>query len=152
MAGQHLIFPNYEFRTRKHEGGLEIWDEWRKKWLVLTPEELVRQHLVKYLVEGKSFPAGRLAVEYSLKVNTLSKRADVVFFSKEGIPLVLIECKAPDVPITSSVFEQASRYNTTLQVPHLIVTNGLELYFASFNAQQKKWDFKNEIPSHIDLE
>lgn len=149
MSNASLIFPNYSFKTRQAKSGLEIWDEWRKKWLVLTPEELVRQHLARYLVEDRQFPSGRLALEYSLEVNQLKKRADMVIFDQNGKPQFLVECKAPDVAISAATFDQVSRYNIVLQVPYIILTNGLVLYCAVYNFEQKKWDFLSEIPLYI---
>lgn len=149
MSNASLIFPNYSFKTRQAKSGLEIWDEWRKKWLVLTPEELVRQHLARYLVEDRQFPSGRLALEYSLEVNQLKKRADMVIFDQNGKPQFLVECKAPDVAISAATFDQVSRYNIVLQVPYIILTNGLALYCAIYSFEQKKWDFLSEIPLYI---
>ena len=143
---QQFIFPNYSFRTKSTSRGTEIWDEARTKWILLTPEELVRQHMVRYLIEGLGFPLGRIAVEYTLKVVGLTKRADIIVFDAQGMPFMLVECKAPQIPVSQATFDQAARYNLTLEVPYLVVTNGMEIFAAEIFIDQKKWEFLKEIP------
>ncbi|MBK6950326.1 MAG: type I restriction enzyme HsdR N-terminal domain-containing protein [Haliscomenobacter sp.] len=102
-----------------------VWDPIRKSWLVLQPEESVRQALLIYLMEEKGYPRNRIAVEKKLKVNGLSRRTDILIYAHSMEPLVLVECKAPDVPVNQEVFFQAVRYNMTLRAPYFMLVNGL---------------------------
>ncbi|MBN1116273.1 MAG: type I restriction enzyme HsdR N-terminal domain-containing protein [Bacteroidales bacterium] len=147
---QQLNLPTYEFKWKKTGDGLCIFDELRKKFLVLTPEEWVRQNLVRYLVEDKNFPGGMISLEAGLKLNKLQKRYDVLVYSKQGTPLVLIECKAPSVKITQKVFEQILAYNITIKAPHLIVSNGLSHFFLSKN-KAETFEFQKEIPEYKEI-
>lgn len=116
-------------RTRNHKGKVEIFDPIRKKWVVLTEEEKVRQYCIQRLIENHHFPETLIAVERQLKVNGLTKRYDIVVFNKEGKPHLVIECKAPEVKIDQSVMEQAGRYNKTLKAEMIGVTNGIQSLF-----------------------
>jgi hypothetical protein len=102
-----------------------IFDAWRKKWLVLTPEEWVRQHLVNYLVNEKKYPAALISLEKQLQLNDLIKRYDVVVFSRERLPFMVVECKAPFVAIDQQVVDQALRYNIKVNAPFVMLTNGV---------------------------
>jgi hypothetical protein len=144
---QPLHFPSYPFRTRRVERGVEIWDIIRKKWLLLTPEEWVRQHTVAYLINDLQYPQGLISVERSLKVNGLQKRADIVVFDKTSIPFLLVECKAPEIEISQGVFDQAARYNLTLKVPYLMVTNGLRHFCAQINPEECSWNYLQDLPA-----
>jgi len=106
---------------------MEVWDRIRKKWLVLTPEEWVRQNWINHLISAHLFPEGHISVEKTFNLNGQAKRFDLV----AGYPpQVLIECKAPNVPLSQSTFDQLARYNTILKIPFLIISNGLvHLYF-----------------------
>lgn len=122
---QKLNFPEYDFSIQNVNDVVMIYDRIRKKFVKLTPEEWVRQHVISYLLIGCSLPLIRIAVEKQLKIHNTFKRFDVVVFGKSAQPLLLIECKAPTVAIDQNVFEQAIRYNLNLQVPYLWLTNGL---------------------------
>ena len=142
-----LNFPEYLFK-RRHNGQIEeIWDDVRKRWLVLTPEEWVRQHAVKYLQNQKGYPAGRMAIERGLKVNGMQRRTDIVIYNRHGQPHLIVECKAPTVSITQNVFDQIARYNITLRVPYLLVTNGMEHYCCRIIHEEGRWEFLEDIPS-----
>lgn len=145
---QPLQFPSYAFRTRRVERGVEIWDNIRKKWLLLTPEEWVRQHTVAYLIQELTYPQGLISVERSLKVNSLQKRADIVVFDKSSNPFLLVECKAPEIEISQGVFDQAARYNLTLKVPYLMVTNGLRHFCAQINPEEGSWNYLQDLPAY----
>jgi hypothetical protein len=145
-----LNFPNYAFRLRKHENRNQIFDEVRKKWLVCTPEEWVRQHLIQWLINEKSYPAANLAIEAGLKLNQLKKRTDLVCY-KNGQPFLIIECKAPSVPIKQGVFNQLFRYNQKIGAPFLGVTNGLQHFFAAVNADGSGIIFLEELPVYTPL-
>jgi type I site-specific restriction endonuclease len=109
-----------------------IWDSLRRKWLVLTPEEWVRRHVIGWLVSVKRVPALRISQEYPVNINSTAQRADVVVMDNSAHPLALVECKAPDIKIDSSVFEQATRYNAVVQARYVILTNGMEHYCYEF--------------------
>lgn len=113
------------FKTETQSGRTVVFDPLRRRFVALTPEEEVRQKILYLLVERLKVPAGRLAVEYSVKVNGLDKRADAVVFDDEGHPLMIVECKAPSVSLTQAVFEQALRYNSALHPKFLLLTNGI---------------------------
>lgn len=116
------------FKTEEREGKTYVFDPLRRRFVVLTPEEEVRQKMLYLLVEHLKVPAGLLAVEYSVKVNGLDKRADAVVFGDEGRPLMIVECKAPSVTLTEAVLEQALRYHSALHPQYLLLTNGIVTY------------------------
>ena len=116
------------FKTEEREGRTLVFDPLRKRFVVLTPEEEVRQQVLCLLVETLKVPSGLVAVEYSVKVNGLDKRADVVVFGTDGHPLMIVECKAPSVMLTQVVLEQAVRYHSALRPKFLLLTNGTATY------------------------
>jgi type I site-specific restriction endonuclease len=142
-----LNLPEYQFRLRKNEAGkTEIFDPIRKRFYVLTPEEWVRQNFIQYLIQEKNFPAGLMAVEKGLKLNGTQKRADIVQYNKQGRAALIVECKAPEVKINQDTFDQAARYNLSLQVAYLIITNGLEHYACKVDFAKQEVRFLQEIP------
>ena len=116
------------FKTEEREGRTLVFDPLRKRFVALTPEEEVRQQVLRLLVETLKVPSGLVAVEYSVKVNGLDKRADVVVFGTDGHPLMIVECKASSVMLTQAVLEQAVRYHTALRPKFLLLTNGTAIY------------------------
>lgn len=122
---QKLNFPDYQFNIQKMNDTVMIFDRVRKKFVKLTPEEWVRQHILQYLIDSCSLPATRISVEKQLKIHGMLKRFDAVIIGKSAQPIMLIECKAPTISIDNKVFEQAVRYNLSLKVPFLLLTNGL---------------------------
>lgn len=124
------------FRTEQREGKFCVFDPLRRRFVVLTPEEEVRQKVLYLLVEHLKVPAGLVAVEYSLKVNGLDKRADAVVFGKGGQPLMVVECKAPTVALTEAVLDQAVRYHAALRPKYLLLTNGMSTYCFSIEGGQ----------------
>lgn len=129
-------------KTRSNNGTYEIFDPIRKKWVILTDEEKVRQFCLQQLIENQKFPISLIAVEKQINVNGLTKRYDIVVFNKEGNPYIVIECKAPHIPINQGVLEQAGRYNKTLQAEIIGVCNGAVNRFF-------KIDFDTEIITEI---
>lgn len=127
-----------------------LFDIVRKKHVAATPEERVRQLFLRYLIEQKNFPRAWLAVEASLSVNRLLKRCDILVY-KEGVPVMIAECKSPLVKIDQSVLEQAARYNLTLKVPYLVVTNGLITLCSRVDLQKGTVEFLNEMPDYARL-
>ncbi len=124
-----------------------IFDQIRKKMIALTPEEWVRQNFVHFLISEKGYPASLIAIETKVIVNGLNQRADIVCYNKKGLPLMVIECKAPEVKITQQVFEQVARYNLKLKTSIICVTNGLNHYCAIL--QKQEYSFLKDIP-HFD--
>ncbi len=147
-----LNLPLYSFRTRKVESKTQIFDEIRKKFLVLTPEEWVRQNFIRYLIDEKKFPASLMAIETGLKLNQNQFRADLLVYGKNGKPLLIVEFKAPEVKITQKTFDQIARYNLTFQVPYLIVSNGLEHYCCQVDFAERKYLFFPQVPLYTDLQ
>ena len=147
-----LNLPQYTFRIKEKLDKKLIFDDFRRRWVALSPEEWVRQNFVRYLTEEKHFPASLVAIERSLRMNQRDFRTDIVLFSKSGNPLVVVECKAPQVKITQMVFDQIARYNLDLRVNYLIVTNGLMHYCCRFDQSQLSYAFLPEIPDFKDIE
>jgi len=143
-----LNLPQYSFRIREKLGKKHIFDSFRRQWVSLTPEEWVRQNFVRYLTEEKHFPASLVAIERSLRINQRDFRTDIVLFSKSGNPLIVVECKSPEVKISQQVFDQIARYNLDLRVSYLIVTNGLEHYCCRFDQELLTYTFLPEIPDY----
>lgn len=123
----------YTLKVRKKEGREEVFDQIRRKWLVFTPEERVRQHLILYLLNIKQVPLTHISVEKAITVNGLTRRYDLVVYGLDKKPQIVVECKAPEVKLTQEVVEQAGRYNMTLHAPVLGVTNGTEHFFFSID-------------------
>lgn len=143
---QPLNFPNYTFRFKNSENKMSIFDEIRKKFIQLTPEEWVRQHVVQFLIEEKNYPKSYINVEKVVKVNGMSKRYDIVVFNPDGSIFLLIECKAPEINISQTTFDQIARYNMILNANFLMVTNGLNHYFCQMDFQKKTYHFLKELP------
>ena len=143
---QELNFPRFSFRFKNSENKTAIFDEIRKKFVVLTPEEWVRQHTVKFLIETKKASKSFLNIEKAIQQNGLTKRYDIVVFQKDGGIKLLVECKAPEVKITQAVFDQIARYNLELNADYLMVTNGLQHYFCQMDYTQKSYRFLTDLP------
>ena len=145
---QKLNFPTYSFRFKNSENKVSIFDEIRKKFILLTPEEWVRQHVVQFLLQDKKYPKSYINVEKLIKINDLSKRYDVVVFQPNGEIFLLIECKAPEVAISQQTFDQIARYNLVLKAKYLMVTNGLNHYFCQMDFENEKYVFLKELPEY----
>jgi hypothetical protein len=143
---QKLNFPSYTFRFKNSENKTAIFDEIRKKFIILTPEEWVRQHVVRFLVEEKQYPKSLINVEKVLLVNGLRKRYDIVVFNPDGSIHILVECKAPEVKITQITFDQIARYNMTMKSNFMMVSNGLNHYFCQMDYENEKYQFHPELP------
>ena len=145
---QQLDFPNYNFRFKNSENKLAIFDEIRKKFIILTPEEWVRQHVVHFLILEKKYPKSLINVEKSLKIYGLTKRYDVVVYKNDGSILILVECKSTSVKISQTVFDQIARYNLTLNAEYLMVSNGLNHYYSKMDFENERYDFLKELPDY----
>jgi len=148
MISLDLLSYQNQLRTKKVENKKFIFDPIRKKYLVLQPEELVRQLLVLFLIHEKKISKNRIGIEKSLKVNTLNRRLDILIYDDAIQPQMLIECKAPSVKIDQSTFEQIARYNLPLQVPYLLVTNGLSTYCCKMDYEKETFEFLDELPNY----
>jgi hypothetical protein len=146
---ERLNLPTYSFNIKLKEQRKYIFDFIRKKFVLLTPEEWVRQNFLKFLVEEKKYPASLIAVEKEFKLNTLSKRSDALVYNRSGQPFLIIECKATTVKIDQKVFDQIARYNMKLNVELLVVTNGLEHYCCKIDIENQKYYFLKDIPEFI---
>lgn len=124
----NLIFPSLNLRQRESAKGRQIWCETRRQWLMLTPEEWVRRHLVGYLVQKCGIAPLSIVEEYPVPLNGQPQRADVVVVDGEGKPFWVAECKAPEIELDDSVLEQAMRYNAVLKARYVLITNGLKLF------------------------
>ena len=145
---QQLNFPSYTFRFKNSENKVSIFDEIRKKFIILTPEEWVRQHVVQFLIMEKKYPKSLINVEKVLKVNGLRKRYDIVVYNPDGTIYILVECKAPEVKISQATFDQIARYNMTMKAQYLTVTNGLSHYFCQMDFENEKYEFLRELPNY----
>ncbi|MCT4699541.1 type I restriction enzyme HsdR N-terminal domain-containing protein [Tenacibaculum haliotis] len=145
---QKLNLPNYTFKLKSNENKTLIFDKWRKKYLVLTPEEWVRQHFVQFLIDEKKYPVSLIALEKQLTINNLKKRTDIVIFSSDGTPNIIVECKAPKIKIAQDTFDQIARYNLKLDANYLVVTNGLQHYFCKLDKENETYIFLEDIPDY----
>ncbi|MBS7563633.1 type I restriction enzyme HsdR N-terminal domain-containing protein [Mucilaginibacter sp. Bleaf8] len=145
---QPLNLPPYPFKLTDQNGQLFIFDEIRKKNLLLTPEEWVRQHFVQYLIKERRYPKSLIKLEGGLRQNGIARRSDIVVFNTYGQKILMVECKAPAVEITQSVFDQIARYNITHQVPLLAVSNGLQHYYCTIDFTQRSYVFIEQLPPY----
>ncbi|MFV0290379.1 MAG: type I restriction enzyme HsdR N-terminal domain-containing protein [Mangrovibacterium sp.] len=143
---QQLNLPKFDFRLKNESNKTYIFDEIRQKFIVLTPEEWVRQHFIKYLNEHLHYPASLMNVEGGLKLNGNSYRADLLIYNRNGEPLMLVEFKAASVKISQETFQQISRYNMIYRVPYLLVSNGMQHYCCRVNFEKNSFEFLSEIP------
>jgi len=143
---QTFDLPSYSFKVIDENGKKLIFDEIRKKFVSLTPEEWVRQHFIKYLIIEKKYPASLFTVESSLKLNKMNKRCDAIVYNSCGKPMLIVECKSPDVPLNQAVFDQIARYNMVYKVRYLIVTNGKNHFVCKINFTDSSFVFLEDIP------
>ena len=143
-----LNLPAAELKIRKQNGKNYIFDRLRKQWVRLTPEEFVRQQFVSFLIEHKSYPSGRMANEIEIVLGNVKKRCDTVLYDNYLHPLMIIEYKAPSVAISQKTFDQIAHYNLALQVPWLIVSNGIRHFCCRLDKEKKEYAFVNEIPEY----
>lgn len=143
-----LNLPPYPFKIVEDKGVLTLFDEIRKKTIVITPEEWVRQHFVQFLIHQKKYPKALIRLEGGHKLNGSPKRSDIIIFNTEGDKILLVECKAPSVVIDQKVFEQIARYNMVHKIALLAVTNGLQHYFCKINFEEGSYFFIDELPAY----
>jgi len=148
---QELNLPSYEFRLKKDDGQVRIFDEVRKKYVALTPEEWVRQHFIMYLINQKQVPAGLIILEKQLIMNKMSRRPDILIHNRQGEAVMIVECKAPEVNITQDTFDQVARYNSVLSVQYLVVTNGLQHFCCQMDYIGNTYRFLEDIPEYNEM-
>jgi len=146
-----LNLPTYFFRIKQGKEKKYIFDEIRHRYVILTPEEWVRQHLVKYLVDVKHFPLVLISVEKGFSQLQRKQRYDLLIYDRSGSPLMIAECKAPSIEINQNAFDQASRYNQKHKARYLLITNGRKHYCCQLNLESRHYRFLNEIPDFSDM-
>lgn len=124
-----LNLPPCRLRVSEEGGRVRVWDDMRSLWLAMTPEEWIRRHVINWLTEGMGAPAERISQEYPVRIQGMKQRADIVVCGGDGGPLMLVECKAPDVAIDAGVYAQAVRYNNIAGARYLMITNGMHHFF-----------------------
>lgn len=143
---KRLNLPTYSFNIKLIEQRKYIFDFIRKKFVILTPEEWVRQNFLRFLVDEKKYPASLIAVEKEFKLNNLSKRSDAIVYNRSGNPILILEFKAPEVKIDQKVFDQIARYNMKLNVNYLVVSNGMEHFCCKIDTENNTYFFLKEVP------
>jgi type I site-specific restriction-modification system R (restriction) subunit len=146
-----LNLPIAELKIKKENGKIYVFDRLRKQFVRLTPEEFVRQQFVSYLIEYKGYPSGLLANEIGIVLGNINKRCDTVLYDNYLQPLMIIEYKSPTTAINQKTFDQIARYNLALQVPWLIVSNGLQHFCCRMDSTKKEYVFLNELPEYGEL-
>ncbi|MCH6232316.1 type I restriction enzyme HsdR N-terminal domain-containing protein [Cognataquiflexum rubidum] len=141
-----LNFPEFEFKIQESEGKLSIFDSLRKKYLILTPEEWVRQHMVSFLVHHRNYPKGLFSLEKEVIYNSLQKRFDILVLDRVGNPFLLIECKAPEVRLSKKTVEQVAVYNKTIGASYMGISNGRQHLFLKYNSDVKNYDQISDLP------
>lgn len=144
-----LNLPPYPFKLKQQANTVYIYDEIRHKYLILTPEEWVRQHFVQWLISEKKYPKTLIQIEKGIKINTLQKRTDILIFNNLGDKIMLVECKAPHVKITQNTLTQIAQYNIVHQVEWLVVTNGLQHYYCRINFLNNSYTFEKNLPEYF---
>ncbi len=142
-----ISFPEPGFRFKKKAGKDFIFDVFRKKWILLTPEEWVRQNFIQYLLQVKHYPASLVAVEKEIKLGELRKRFDILVYDSNHQPWMMVECKAIEVKLDDSTLEQALRYNISVPVEYIVVTNGQRTY--GWRRKDNNLEMLTEIPAGV---
>ncbi|WP_178988059.1 type I restriction enzyme HsdR N-terminal domain-containing protein [Winogradskyella schleiferi] len=145
---QELNFPKFEYRFKSTENKVSIFDVIRKKFIILQPEEWVRQHCVHYLINDKKYPKSLINVEKELTINGLKKRYDIVIFNSDGSIHLIVECKSHNIKIEQTTFDQIARYNLVLNATYLMVTNGLNHYYCEMDMENERYSFLKTIPEY----
>jgi len=143
---QPLNFPTYQFRFKSRENKPTIFDVVRKKFIVLTPEEWVRQNTIQYLINELNIPQALINVEKQIKLHKTIKRYDVIVYNSDGSIQLIVECKAPTIKIAQDTFDQIARYNFVLNANYLMVTNGLAHYYCQMDFENERYSFLEKLP------
>ncbi|MGB0982143.1 MAG: type I restriction enzyme HsdR N-terminal domain-containing protein [Winogradskyella sp.] len=145
---QKLNFKKFEYRFKSTENKVSIFDVIRKKFIILQPEEWVRQHCVHYLISEKKYPISLINVEKELTINGLKKRYDIVVFNTDGSIFLIVECKSYKIKINQTTFNQIARYNLALNATYLMVTNGINHYYCQMDFKNECYLFLKAIPEY----
>jgi len=146
-----LNLPQYSYKIKREQDSEKIFDPFRGRYVSLTPEEWVRQHFLNYMVTSLGYSPGLIKVEASFRLNSMLRRADILVYSREGTPVLIVECKAPEVKLSQTVFDQIINYNFNYCVRYLIVTNGITHYAAEVDTEKKKICFMKKMPEFKDI-
>lgn len=146
-----LNLPDFDYRIENRNGKLFIFDAIRKKFVHLSPEEWVRQHFLHLMIKHLGYPRSLMRIESGLKYNDLQKRSDILGYDQKLMPLVLVECKAPHIPLGDKVVEQIAAYNKVCQAPLIALTNGMKTYAVLKTKGSGEFQMMREIPSHKEL-
>lgn len=144
---QKLNLPSFQYKIREINGKAEIFDIIRKKFIILTPEEWVRQHFISLLIDHYKYPKSLIRIESRLKYNQLQKRSDILVYGRDGTVFLIVECKSADVKISQSAFEQVARYNFSLKSKYIAVTNGLQNFCCCMNHEKGDYEFMKDLPA-----
>lgn len=145
---QELNFPKFSFRFKNKENKISIFDVIRKRFVILQPEEWVRQHCIHYLIDYKGYPKSLINIEKELIINSLRKRYDIVVFNSDGSIHLMVECKAPSININQNVFDQIALYNLSLNATYLMISNGINHYYCQMDFKNEKYHFLKDIPEY----
>jgi type I site-specific restriction endonuclease len=145
-------FPSFDFNVKTENGKRYIFDIIRKKFILNTPEEWVRQHIVHYLISEKNYQKNYISVEHAIELNGLRKRCDIVVFNRQFQPAFIIECKKPEIDLTQHIFDQAGRYNLKLKVPFVAITNGTQNMVATVDFSNSSFKLLQSYPRFEDLQ
>lgn len=148
---ERLNLPAFDHRIKSKENKLWIFDPTRKKDLLLTPEEWVRQNFIQYLVHNKKYPLSLIATERELRVGQTKKRTDIVVFDRLGHPRIIVECKSSKTALSQESFDQIARYNWALEAEYLVLTNGLTHYYCQTDRAEKRYHFLRDLPSRTEI-
>jgi len=146
-----LNLPPYPFKITEFNGQLSLFDIIRKRDIIITPEEWVRQHFVQYLINQKKYPKSLIKLEGGHKLHGMAKRTDIVVYNPAGEKILLVECKAPSITIDQKTFDQVARYNMVHKVKLLAVTNGLQHYYCVIDFEERDYKFIEEMPFYTTL-
>ena len=150
---KELNLPRYSFNIKTDsEGKKVVFDDIRKRWVTLAPEEWVRQNFVQYLIHHKGYPGSLIGIEVTFKMNSLTRRADILVYNRVGNPVLIVECKAPDVKIDNNVFDQIVAYNRKFRLRYIVVTNGIKHYACVNEGEGGNYDFLKSIPDFKSLQ
>lgn len=143
---QKITIPKFEYKTKVENDDLYIFDIIRKKYILLTPEEWVRQGLIHYLINDFNYPKGMMQVETGLKYDHRQKRSDILVYDRNTNPFLLIECKSMEVSLGQNTLEQVSQYNLSIQAKYIMISNGLEFSVFLFDKEKREYATINKIP------
>ena len=143
---EKLVFPPFDYNLGTKEGKVSIFDIVRKKQIILTPEEWVRQHLVHYFINQLNYPKSLISVEDGLKVNKMQKRSDIIIYNRLGKVFMVVECKSAKIKLNQNSMIQLSTYNQNYNAEYLALTNGLQIYVCKMDYENKKSEYVDEFP------